>query len=336
MKIGVFEVESWEREELERLGAAHEVVLIREPLRLSNAEKYADLDAVITFIYSQLERPVLERLPRLKLISTRSTGANHIDEAYCIERGITVCNVPNYGEHTVAEHVFALLLTISHRMHDAIDRTRKGDFSFEGLRGFDLAGKTLGVVGTGSIGVHVIRIARGFGMRVVAYDARPRPDLAQELGFRYESLPAVLAAADVITLHVPGGAATRHMLGHEEFQHMKHGVVLINTARGDLVDVQALMQALADGRVLAAGLDVLPEEPAVREEAELLHTMFRKAHDLETLLADHLLLRQRNVYITPHTAFCTAEAVERIVAVTLQNVAAFERGSPQNVIVPLR
>lgn len=333
MRIGVFEVESWEREGLERLSESHDVRLTREPLRGRNAEEFSDIEVAVPFIYSQLDAPVPEKLPQLRLVSTRSTGINHIDADVCAARKITICNVPNYGENTVAEHVFALLLTISHKVHDAIDRTRKGDFSFEGLRGFDLAGKTIGVIGTGSIGEHVIRIALGFGMRVVAFDIRQRDDLARELGFEYKSLNDLLGKSDVITLHVPGSPKTQHMIGHEQLNQMKRGTVLINTARGSVVDTRAMMQALADGRLLAAGLDVLPEEPTVREEAELLHSMFQKEHDLEMLLADHVLLRQRNVYITPHTAFCTKEAVQRIIDVTVHNIGAFQRGDPQNVVV---
>jgi D-lactate dehydrogenase len=278
-----------------------------------------------------LDAASLARFPGLRLIATRSTGIDHIDRDYCEEHRILVSNVPTYGENTVAEHVFALLLTISHNTFHAIDRTRKGDFSLQGLRGFDLAGKTIGVIGTGNIGQHVIRIAKGFGMHVIACDVKPREDLAGELGFTYRPLEELLADADVVTLHVPGTDETRHMISHEQFQKMKNGVVLINTARGCVVNVQALMQAFADGKVSAAGLDVLPEEPTVREEAELLRSLFRKRHNLETLLADHVLLRLRNAYITPHSAFCTQEAVQRILDVTVENIEAFERGEPQNV-----
>lgn len=333
MKITAFEVEAWERGVFEQLGDEHEVHLTEHALKQEEASEYADTEVLCPFIYSQLGAATLEQLPRLRLIATRSTGVDHIDREYCERNGIVVCNVPTYGESTVAEHVFALLLTISHNTFHAIDRTRKGDFSLQGLRGFDLAGKTMGVIGTGTIGQHVIRIARGFEMNVIAYDVRPREEMAAELGFTYRPLDQLLADADVITLHVPGTEETRHMLGPEQFAKMKENVVLINTARGCLIDVQALMQAFADGKVRGAGLDVLPDEPAVREEAELLHSAFRKRHDLETLLANHVLLRLRNAYITPHSAFCTEEAVRRISEVTVENIESFTRGAPRNVVV---
>ncbi len=332
MRIAVFEVEPWEREALAPLAEQHELRFSDRPLKPAQAADYADTEVLCPFIYSELDAETLEQLPQLRLITTRSTGVDHIDHDYCAAHGITVCNVPEYGETTVAEHVFALLLTISHNTFHAIDRTRKGDFSLQGLRGFDLAGKTMGVIGTGSIGQHVIRMARGFAMEAIAYDVKPRAELATQLGFTYRPLDQLLAEADIITLHVPGTPKTHHMISHEQFAKMKDGVVLINTARGGLIDVQALMQAFADGKVRAAGLDVLSEEPTVREEAELLRSAFHKRHNLETLLANHVLLRLRNAYITPHSAFCTDEAVRRILDVTQENIAAFATGAARHVV----
>lgn len=332
MKIAVFEVEAWERDALKGLAASHDVTFVPEPLTPANVGLYRDLEAVSAFIYSELDAPLLERLPALRVIATRSTGVDHIGLDYCRAHGVAVCNVPSYGERTVAEHVFALLLAISHRMIDAADRTRRGDFSLKGLQGFDLAGKTLGVIGTGAIGRAVIEIAKGFRMQVVAFDRATDAALATSLGFRYLAFDEVLDAADVISLHVPGGAATRNMLSTREFARMKRGVVLINTARGSIVDVQALLQALASGQVAAAGLDVLPEEPTVREEAELLRTMKMHADTLETLLADHVLLRHRHVIVTPHSAFNTREAVGRILEVTRENLESFAAGRPQNLV----
>ena len=332
MKTIVFEVEPWEAKTFEQFQAEHVVKCVSEPLTSDNASQYADAQIVSTFIYSNLETAVLKQLPNLKLVSTRSTGFDHIDTDYCDEKNIIVCNVPNYGENTVAEHTFGLILSISHKLAEAIERTRRGDFSQVGLQGFDLRGKTLGVIGTGSIGEHVIGIARGFQMEVVAFDIRPRPELAERLGFRYGNLDRVLAEADIVTLHVPANPTTQNLIAQEQFDKMKNGVVLINTARGSIVDVDALIRALAEGKVSAAGLDVLPEEPVMREEAELLRSVYRKRHNLETLLADHVLLRLRNVIITPHSAFNTREAVQRILDTTADNISHFLRGEPQNVV----
>jgi len=167
MKIVAFEIEPWEREAFAKLGEEHTLVLLETKLTAANAKDYADADVISTFIFSNLDKNVLEQFDHLKLIATRSTGFDHIAVDYCNTEGITVCNVPDYGDHTVAEHVFGLLLAISHNIVEAANRTRRGDFSLSGLRGFDLQGKTLGVIGTGSIGQCVIKIAKGFGMHVI-------------------------------------------------------------------------------------------------------------------------------------------------------------------------
>jgi len=333
MRMVVFEVERWERKAFKELATEHEVQFSSRPLRARNAARYATAEVISPFIYSELSANALKHFRKLKLIATRSTGYDHIDTNYCQEHGITVCNVPTYGEHTVAEHVFALLLTISHRIFDAVERTRRGDFSQQGLQGFDLRGKTIGVIGTGNIGLCVVRIARGFGMEVIAFDLNPDEGTARKLGFRYTGMPEPLKTADIITLHVPANPKTHHLISAKEFALMKSRVVLINTARGSIVDTQALLHAIADGKVFAAGLDVLHEEPTIREEAELLHSIFRQKHNLEDILADHILLRLRNVIITPHSAFNTREAVRRIIDTTVENIGAFARGKAQNIVV---
>lgn len=332
MRIVLFEMEDWERESLQPLAEEHSLDYRDQELTEANAGDAEDAEIVSTFIYSRLSPDVLERLPKLKLIATRSTGVDHIDMDYCRDRGITVCNVPIYGENTVAEHVFALLLAISHRLLEAVERTRSGSFTSTGLQGFDLQGKTIGVVGTGNIGRHVIRIARGFAMDVLAMDLEPDDAFAQEQNFRYVNLDELLEHADVVTLHVPGTPDTRHLLSTEEFATMKPGAVLINTSRGTVVDVRALLHALTEGRLRAAGLDVLPEEPTIHEEAELLRAVFQERQDLNDLLADQVLLRMRNVIITPHSAFNTREAVHRILDTTRDNIQAFVDGRPCNTV----
>lgn len=332
MKVYVFESEPREAPVFDRLKPDQDVTLENEPLRSGNVEHYADAEIISTFIYSELSPDVLGKLPALRLIATRSTGVDHIDLAYCEKRGIAVCNVPTYGENTVAEHVFALLLAISHRLLEAVETAQRGPFSPEGLQGFDLQGKTIGVIGTGSIGRHVICIAKGFGMEVLAFDVKPDPALAQTLGFRYVSFDEVLDAADIITLHAPATPDTQNMLSDTAFARMKSGVVIINTARGSLIDSRALIQALRSGKVAGAGLDVLPDEPLIREEAELICGIYCDQHDLRDLVASHVLLRMPNVIVTPHSAFNTREAVERIVEITVANISGFIEGHPQNVI----
>ncbi|MFP4473413.1 MAG: hydroxyacid dehydrogenase [Candidatus Omnitrophota bacterium] len=332
MNIAVFEVAEWERQTFERLEDEHDIQSAADPLLPDNAGEYRDAEIISAFIYSKLSRGTLEKLPNLKLIATRSTGFDHIDQDFCNEKNIAICNVPSYGENTVAEHVFALLLMISHRLKEAVDRTRRGDFSFEGLRGFDLKGRTLGIIGTGHIGECTARIAKGFGMSILAMDLKPREDLAEELGFDYVDMDTLLAKSDVVTIHVPAKADTKCMFTKEQFAKMKDSAVLINTARGNLVDNEALMDALSSGKLKAAGLDVLPEEPMIREEAELLRPSKLQKQKMEDLLADHLLLRMNNVVITPHNAFNTKEAVERILSTTFKNITGFIKGDPLNVV----
>lgn len=333
MKIVIFEFEPWERPFFERLHQGHDVHYETHPLDVATAGKYSDADIVSVFVYSTLDQEVLSQFKHLQLIATRSTGFDHIDIEYCKNHNIRLSNVPVYGENTVAEHVFALLLAISHRIPEAVNRTRTGDFSQQGLQGFDLRGRTMGVIGAGNIGRKVIKIARGFEMNVLAYDTQADEDLARELGFTYADLSHLLQQSDVITLHVPGNKSTQNLISEREFAQMKDGIIVINTARGSVMDVKALLHALADGKVAAAGLDVLPEEPVIREEAELLRSFFTKKHDLETLLADHVLLHMRNVIITPHSAFNTREAVQRIINTTVANIECFLKQASQNIVV---
>lgn len=332
MKIVVFEAEDRERVAFDRLAAAHRVSFVAGPLKADNAAALGGTEVVSTFIYSDLSRAVLQKLPNLKLIATRSTGYDHIDIGFCKENGIAVANVPTYGENTVAEHVFALLLSLAHRLPEAVERARSGRFSPQGLEGFDLAGKTIGVVGTGHIGRHVIRIAKGFAMQVVAFDVNPDAALARELGFRYLPFDGLLAVADVISLHAPSTKETHHLLSTRAFEKMKDKAVIINTARGSLIDAHALIMALRSGKVAGAGLDVLPDEPLIREEAELVCSLFSGQHDLRDVVADHILLHMPNVIVTPHSAFNTREAVMRIVEMTVANIGAFASGSPQNIV----
>lgn len=195
-------------------------------------------------------------------------------------------NVPSYLADTVAERVFALLGAISHKLVEAAARTRQGDFSQKGLQGFDLEGKVLGLVRTGAIGQHVGRIAKGYGMEVVAFDPRREEGAARDIGFQYLEMDEPLETADIISLHVPANRHTENLISHKAFSRMKDGVLPINTSCGSVVDVNALLVAVSTGKVRAAGLDVLPEEPAVREEAELLRGDFRETHNLEDLLTD--------------------------------------------------
>jgi D-lactate dehydrogenase len=333
MKIVVFEAEDWERDACLALEPTHTVLCRKEPLNADDAGEFADAEVISTFVNSDLSATVLKRLSKLKLIATRSTGYDHIDLDYCRRAGIAVCNVPDYGDPTVAEHAFALLLALSRNIVPAVERTRGGDFSRSGLRGFDLGGKTLGVVGAGRIGRRAITIGRGFGMRVLAFDPAPNPTAAQALGFRYAPLGELLAAADVVTLHLPGGTGSQNLISDAEFALMKPHAVLINTSRGGVVDAEALVRAITSGRLAGAGLDVVAEEASMREEAEIFGPGGGlEAERMRSLLADHALLHHPNVIITPHIAYDTGEAMGRIIAATLANIRAYAAGTPQNLV----
>ncbi len=316
-----------ETQVLSALQRSDRVRFVDEPLTAENAAQFSDVDVVSAGLQSALTAELLRRLEHVRLIAIRATGVDSIDVGYCEAHGIAVANVPSYGAQSVAEHTFALLLAISHRVVDAAERTRRGEFSQVGLRGFDLAGKTLGVIGAGQIGLAVIRMAKGFGMNVIAFEPHPDAARARELDFAFTGFDDLLRRSDIVTLHVPLNAHTQNLIGRAQLAMMKLGAVLINTARGPLVDTPALVEALKDGRLRAAGLDVLPDEAALRDEGELLREAFDEEHDTTTLLANELLLRLPNALVTPHNAGNTVEALTRIATTTVNNILAFARSS---------
>ena len=284
-------------------------------------------EALSVFIYSRVTREAIDAMPKLKWIATRSTGFDHIDVEACGKRGIAVSNVPSYGENTVAEHTMALLLMLSRKVHESVAQIRSGRVDLAELTGFDLQGKTIGVIGAGHIGLHVIRIARGFGMRVLAFDVQREPFLADLLGFEYAPMERLLEESDIVTLHCPLTEKTFHLLGREQFARMKTGSVLINTARGGLVDTDALVEALEAGKLSGAGLDVLEGEELIKEEKQLLHEP-PDVERLRTAVRNRVLLSRENVVFTPHNAFNSREALIRILEVTLANLEAFRVGQP--------
>ena len=332
MKIAFFETEKWEQKYLDERLKGHKITFETKTIDAKRAKKVSDAEGLGVFIYSKIDHTVLDAMPKLKLIATMSTGFNHIDTAECKKRGITVCNVPTYGENTVAEHTFALLLALSRKIHLSYERTQKADFSAIGLRGFDLKGKTLGVVGCGHIGKHVVRIARGFDMNVLVYERRPDVKLAGELGFTPATLEDLYAKSDIITFHVPLTPETKHMFNAAAIRKAKKGAVIINTSRGEIMDTKALIKGLNSGKIAGAGLDVLEGECYIREEKQVLDPKFAEECDLRQVLQNHVLLKLPNVLITPHNAFNSQEALERILNTTIGNVHAFSKGKKENVV----
>jgi len=341
LTIAFFELEKWETDYLENaMSTVDRQFLNGIKLRFSenrlcgeNVKDCADVNVINVFVFSQITKKVIDSMPALRHINTMSTGFDHIDLAACAKRGITVSNVPSYGENTVAEHAFALLLALSRRIVPSVLQTRRGNFSTgPELRGFDLKDKTLGVVGTGKIGKHIIRMARGFGMNVVAFDLYPDIRAANELGYAYLStLEEVMSKSDALTLHCLLTPQTAHMINRGNITRMKKGCVLINTARGGLIETEAILLGLEEGIISAAGLDVIEGEVDIKEEKMLVHKGFDKA-DLKTMLQEHMLIEYDNIIMTPHNAFNSEEALKRILDTTVDNVKAFIAQKPINIV----
>jgi D-lactate dehydrogenase len=333
VKIAFFEIEEWEKPYLQDKLSGHELIFSENPLTEETVEEAKDAEILSVFIYSEVKKEIIDHFPHLKMVTTRSTGWDHIDVNYCKEKNIAVCTVPEYGTHTVAEHTFALLLALSRRLLPSLERAKKGDFNLDGLRGFDLHHKTLGVVGVGNIGTSIIQIANGFGMDVLAFARKPDMALAQKLGFMYVDMDHLLATSDVITLHVPLTPETKHMINKDNITKLKKGAILLNTARGGLIETEAIVMGLEQGILRGVGVDVLEEEIMIKEERELLSKHFLdKADDVKTQLLNHVLLDRDEVLVTPHNAFNSNEALQRILDVTVENVSSFVSGTPKNVV----
>ncbi len=328
----VFETASNEKTHLKKvLPKGLKTIFIEGRPDQADSSVLRQMDIASVFIYSHVDAAILKKSPRLKLIATRSTGFDHIDLAMSQKKKITVCNVPFYGENTVAEHTFALILALSRKVHQGYLRTIRGDFSFEGLQGFDLKGKTIGIIGTGHIGLHAIRMAVGFGMKVVAFDVVKNSFMEETLGFSYVSFDELLVQSDIISLHAPYNSATHHMINMGNIRKIKRGALLINTARGALVETEAMTKALDEGILSGAGLDVLEGEDLIKEERQILSHEF-SVSNLKTLLQNHILLNRENVVITPHIAFNSKEAFQRILDTTIENIRAFLKGTPKNKV----
>ncbi|WP_124982655.1 2-hydroxyacid dehydrogenase [Ralstonia solanacearum] len=300
-----------------------ELVFQRAHLDVHTASLAAGFEVVCPFVNDCLDAGVLAILAAggTRLIALRSAGFNHVDLAAAQRLGLTVVRVPAYSPHAVAEHAVGMILTLNRRLHRAC--TREGDFSLDGLLGFDLAGKTVGVVGTGQIGQVFARIMAGFGCQLLAFDPFPQPALAA-LGVTYVQLPALLAQSDIVSLHCPLNADTHHLIDASALASMKMGAMLINTSRGGLIDSPALIDALKSGQLGHLGLDVY------EEEADL----FFEDRSADVLQDDVLarLLTFPNVIVTAHQAFFTREALAGIADTTLANVAAWAAGTPANAV----
>lgn len=337
LKIGFFgtkpEEEKYLRGKLIEAKVAGDFFFTPETISPDHKPAQNDFDIISTFVDSQIDKGMINEMPNLSHIAVRSTGYDNIDLAATKARGIAVSNVPSYGENTVAEFTFGLILNLSRKIGEAYDQVRDtGSFKLENLRGFDLSGKTLGVIGTGRIGRNVIQIAKGFDLNVLAFDMYPNKDLEKQFGFSYAPLAEVLAKSDIVTLHVPYMKETHHLMDAKAFSQMKKGSYLVNTSRGAVVDTMALVDALKKKHLAGAGLDVLEEEGVIKDELDFISKGHPAEHDLKTILADHALIDMPNVIVTPHNAFNTKEALNRILDTTVSNIAAFIAGKPENLV----
>ena len=289
---------------------------------------------VLSLGLSHVTTQLLGECPKLRLVAVRATGVDGVDLVACEQRGITVCNVPHYGGPTVAELTFGLILSLTRHLPAAVEWMKTGGQPIESLLGHDLAGRTLGIIGTGAIGLHVARIGAALGMRVLAYDVAPQRQQAMDLGFTYADLDALLRRSDVVTVHVPLTPATHHLLSTDKLALMKPTAVLVNTARGGIVDSCALLAALNEGRLAGAALDVIEAEMAVTGDYPLCGEQGTAPVELRQAVAAYQLVRHPRTIVTPHIGSASHEAFQRILQVTFDNILAFAAGQPQNVITP--
>ncbi len=339
MNITFFEFEPAFESLMSDLASGNKLRFTRKPLTLESVAEFADSDIIATLNESVLDASILAQLPALQCIVSETTGFDHIPLDYCRENNIQVTYVPHYGIHTVAEHAFSLLLALSHRILPETARARVGNFSPKGNRGFDLFGKTIGVVGTGNIGRNLVRIAKGFNMTVLGHDIVPDAVLAQQFDFQYVDKATLLAQSDIVTLHVPGSAGTLHWLDRTAIQQMRPGAIVVNTSRGTVVDIVALTESLLNAHLSGACLDVLPNEDILRNSSKLA-LLFAESADLDPearvqireLLAAQTLLQLPQVVLTPHSAYNTNEAIVRILTTTRENIKGFLSGQAMNVV----
>lgn len=280
------------------------------------------------FVESPVTKQIINKLPELEMIATMSTGYDHIDIKTAKAKKIPVCNVPFYGENTVAEHAMALLLGLSRKLFQSVKRVKEGVYDFHGLRGIDLKDKTIGVVGTGRIGAHLIKMAKGFEMNILGYDPYPNKELAKTYNFKYVKLNELLAHSDFISLHVPLFKETYHLINKKNIKKIKKGAYIINTARGGLIEPEALVWALHNNQIAGAGLDVLEDENLIQNEEKIIGGCTN--YQLKTNLMNNIIIDHPNTIVTPHNAFNSIEALRRIIDTTVENIKSFVNGKTKN------
>lgn len=322
MKVAVFSTKPYDKEYLDKVNtdSLHEFTYFESSLKEKTARLAENHEAVCVFVNDKLNNDVIEQLAslKIKLIALRCAGFNNVDVESANKNQMKVLRVPAYSPYAVAEHAVALILTLNRKTHKAYNRVREGNFSLIRLTGFDLYGKTVGVIGTGKIGTVFANIMKGFGCNVVAFDQFPNKTLIQA-GVSYLKMDELLNVSDIISLHCPLNPATNHMINYDSIRKMKEGVMLINTSRGKLIDTDAVIEGLKQGRIGYLGIDVYEQE----------ETLFYKDLSEMVILDDKIarLMSFPNVLITAHQAFFTDNALQQISMVTLKNLTDFENGT---------
>jgi len=307
----------------------NKVTISEEPLILEKLDKKTEVLGV--FVDSVVNKKVIEYLPHLKYIVTFSTGYDHIDLTAAKKKKIPVTNVPTYGENTVAQHAMALILALSRKLFPSVKRVKEAIYDYHGLRGFDLKDKTVGVIGTGHIGIHLIEMLQGFEVKILAFDAFPNKDLAKKFNFTYTTLNKLLGSSDIVSLHAPLLPTTYHLINKRNIKLIKKGAYLINTARGGLVDPEALVWGLETEQLAGAGLDVLEDEGFIQDPEKLISSKCKEC-DIKVSLMNNLLIDHPNTIITPHNAFNSLEALKRIFDTAIENIKSFSQGKVTNEV----
>ena len=335
-KILFFDVADYEVEYLlKACEGKFDFVLIEESVTnsIEILPDWREAEVVSCFTTSRIGKDVLKKFPKLKLLALRSVGFNHVDIDYCKHHKITVVNTPNYGNMTVAEFAFSLLLDVNRKVTLAYNDLKNGMVDAKHTIGRELFGKTIGIVGLGAIGAEMARLSYGFGLKVLGYDIKEREILKEKYAVSYVSFDELLKRSDYVSIHAPLTKNNYHLFDEKAFEKMKSGVVIVNTARGEIIDTQALYNAILDGKIAGAGLDVLESEEILTDPDYLIDVGRMKVDALKKTVLNNSLLKLDNVIVTPHIAYDTKEAIDRILNLTMANIFAFEHGVVQNCVV---
>ncbi len=305
----------------------HKLNFYPESINTNNINKKTEILCV--FVDSKLTPKILKQMPKLKLIITFSTGYDHISLNYAKKKHIPVCNVPSYGKNTVAQQAMALILALSRKLFESVKRVKEGRYDYHGLRGFDLKDKIIGIIGTGHIGINLIKMLSGFEVKIIAFDKFPNQNLAKKFNFKYVDFKTLLKKSNIISLHLPLLPSTKHIINLKAIKQMKKGVYIVNTARGGLIDNEALLWGLENNIIAGAGLDVLEGENYIQNPEQLILKQINN-EDIKISLLDNILIDHPKTIITPHNAFNSLEAILRIAKTSVDNINNFISNNTQN------